>query len=271
MGSRRVRLACDRCRRQKLKCDEGRPCQLCIRSKAMCIEPTISTKHRSKRMKLDARSSNGSLYSKWSHQGMKIGYPLFTSFSSYSSLEERDLAPQGIHTVVPLRQVLGMGLPPENISLLLFNAYIKYMHWYMLVFHEPTLRAQLECFLRSRRATDGDLCSLLLILIVLIIGARFLTEDDYENLLSIQDISLHSITFQYLLGSYYLIAGCPQQAFLLAGASLRVAHAEGLHQERTWGRVDEVERHTRRRLWWMLFVSDGYTSQAYDKHMASLV
>ncbi|OJJ39600.1 hypothetical protein ASPWEDRAFT_37416 [Aspergillus wentii DTO 134E9] len=56
-GSRRH--ACDRCRRQKLKCDVEKPCSLCIRSGFLC-ETTSAPLRKSKRSakSMDRRRSS---------------------------------------------------------------------------------------------------------------------------------------------------------------------------------------------------------------------
>ncbi|KAG7148814.1 hypothetical protein HYQ46_002311 [Verticillium longisporum] len=43
MEPKRIRHACSRCRRQKLRCDYQRPCPLCIRAGAQCTEATERT------------------------------------------------------------------------------------------------------------------------------------------------------------------------------------------------------------------------------------
>lgn len=116
-------------------------------------------------------------------------------------------------------------------------------------------------------------------LIIIVIGARFATISQVQRecpstdlpsivegmvrtieekyLSCIEILTVDSVMFAYLLSVHYLSTRCTKRAFLVKAAGLRAGQAMELHQESRWGDIDPIERQVRRRVWWMLFVSDG--------------
>ncbi|KAF2183786.1 hypothetical protein K469DRAFT_581402 [Zopfia rhizophila CBS 207.26] len=87
-----------------------------------------------------------------------------------------------------------------------------------------------------------------------------------ERVVSIlDDITIESITFLFLLSTNYLLSGNTRCAFVIFGMAVRAAQAMGLHKETTWGPIDTIACEVRRRVWWSLYMADGYVAQAYGR------
>ncbi|EXJ86840.1 hypothetical protein A1O3_03794 [Capronia epimyces CBS 606.96] len=191
---------------------------------------------------------------------------------------------------------------------MLFDTYIRSVHWFMMVVYESSLRAELAEMLRSGRAHRGQKCVLYLIAVILAIGAGY-ARDESEvhvdgqghghgkghphdklpdvdvnidltklqsrliqtveaNFLDMIDVaSVASVQTCILLSSFYLYSHRPKpkpkRCFIINGAALRAAQVLGLHRESTWGAISTVEREVRRRVWWALYVCDGFMALTF--------
>ncbi|KAF2967689.1 hypothetical protein GQX73_g5858 [Xylaria multiplex] len=156
--------------------------------------------------------------------------------------------------------------------------------WVSLVF--AGFRAHTQEILDTDGVTTSEKGFLLLLLAVLVTGARFIDPDAIhiyhpsfdatafqvrtiaaiENhlILALNDFSLESIAFLLLMSSTYLQMRKVQLAFMVSGMGVRMAQAMGL-SEAVWPTVDDLERQVRRRLWWSMYMTDMYTAQAYGK------
>ncbi|KEF53970.1 uncharacterized protein A1O9_09765 [Exophiala aquamarina CBS 119918] len=139
----------------------------------------------------------------------------------------------------------------------------------------------------SGTVDEGQQSFLMVLLIVLVTGARYLPPGKLRSLGSnidltrLQDMfmlkieerlllvfdenSVDSVAFLYLLCSHYLFNRRPSRAFIVFAASLRAAQGLGLYNETLWGRPTPVERETRRRLWWSVYVGDGFIAQTFGR------
>ncbi|OAL19040.1 hypothetical protein AYO22_10369 [Fonsecaea multimorphosa] len=185
--------------------------------------------------------------------------------------------------------LIGCDLPPPAVTWMLFDVFIDSVHWFMMIFHEPSLRADLEKVLRTGRAKACQKSMLYLIIAVLAIGARYAerkdvhanetdadTDADLSDLqsrfLKVFDDRLMDLMDQtdigmvqtcILLSSLYYYHRQPRRSFMISGAATKGAQAMRLHKESAWGDLDPIEREVRRRVWWALFVSEGFTAMTF--------
>lgn len=184
--------------------------------------------------------------------------------------------------MVPVSSLIGMDLPPRQVTNILLDSYISSVHWFMIVFHEPTLRVELDEILTSGLIQPRRLSFLILILSVLALGAKYAKESDStqqynglelpslhsklilkveQSFVSILDgSSVESVQICVLLASYHIYDCQPKKANSIIGAGIRTAWNLGLHREATWGAINPIAREVRRRVWWALYVAEGYAS-----------
>lgn len=150
------------------------------------------------------------------------------------------------------------------------------------MFYEPVFRKRLQSVLDYGVVHEREPSLLLLILIVLVTGARYLSPDKAQSLppdfdlkqceidlmqtieskfmIAFDEGSLDSIAFLYLTASHYVLNGRPSRGFLFLGIAVRVCQCMGIYNESLGTKADAIEQEMRRRLFWSLYVSDGYES-----------
>ncbi|GAB1209488.1 hypothetical protein APSETT445_008267 [Aspergillus pseudonomiae] len=188
---------------------------------------------------------------------------------------------------IPVKDLVGVQLPSDPVATILIDAYLQANHWYLALFHVQTFRARAMPMIQIGAAAVSEKPFLLLLLVVLMIGTRFVqpeiitTHDpvfnieSYRNQVlnaveqhlfsSLHEADLESIGCALLMSIEYLLEGKTKLAFVLSGMGLRIAHAIGLHDESTWDPLENVELQVRRRVWWAIYMADGYAAQAYGK------
>ncbi|KAJ4536493.1 hypothetical protein HRR86_007108 [Exophiala dermatitidis] len=161
------------------------------------------------------------------------------------------------------------------------------VHWFMMVFHEPTLRASYEAFMANRRSPKSRSNQAIFILLLLSLGAHYASEEDVRarfpsfNLDTFQRLSLkrvedslhtlydsaeiESVQVCVLLGSYYMYHGRPNLAFVILGAGISCAQLMSLHKESSWRWLSEIAKEERRRTFWALFVFDRFASTIFGR------
>lgn len=162
---------------------------------------------------------------------------------------------------------------------MLFDVFIDSVHWFMMVFHEPSLRAELVAVLRTGRIAERKLCTLVLILVVLLIATKYATKEEVESacpgidMNMVQSKILKTVEAQFLvvldqdniatiqvcilLSSFYFYHGRPNRCLAINSAAIRIAQNLRYHRESHWRGIDLIEREVRRRAWWALYVLDG--------------
>lgn len=176
-----------------------------------------------------------------------------------------------------MRDIIGVELPPKNIVDALFDSYIDSVHWFMLLFYEPSLRQRYNTILSTGTASLGDLCFLVKLMLILAIGAKYMTPEalllcTYPDLdLSalqctllrsvqahlfdiMEESSVECVQICVLLSTYYLYYGKPNLAFAIHGMGFKCAEAISLHCESTWNDQTDLAREVKRRVWWALYV-----------------
>ncbi|KAJ5736040.1 uncharacterized protein N7483_001165 [Penicillium malachiteum] len=346
----RVSSACQRCRRQKLKCDRERPCALCTRSGVICISENRPTQRR-------RRGGNRNAANNAARTPREVSVPVdpldgnvVTTLGSAIITPERDLisseelsndalkyqssgdnvsgwfgpnartssagmtqeiidqfSPKTIlassTSALPggsrsddvlgnhaeksrLIETFDFEFPLRPVADFLLETYLGAVHWFMMVFHEPTFRNQYESILDDHSSPKSN-SKLLLIILVLSLGAHYTTDDrvkahsptfDLEKFREkslakvkerlwdlLDDSDVESVQVCVLLGSFYLYHGRPNLAYVVLGAGIRCSQIMGLDKESSWRRVSEMEKEERRRTFWALFVFDRFASIVYGK------
>lgn len=175
--------------------------------------------------------------------------------------------------------VLDIDLPPEHVVFALYESYLETFHWYHTAFYEPTFRKRLHAVLDHQVISSGEESFLLLLLIVLITGARYWNvkrSPPVADLQQLQKTFMHaieakviiafgqgnmdSLAFLFLLASHFLMTGSPSKGFLFLGLAVRLGQSIGLYDESLWVQDDLVSEEMRRRLFWSLYVSDGFVT-----------
>ncbi|KPI34413.1 uncharacterized protein AB675_3872 [Cyphellophora attinorum] len=187
--------------------------------------------------------------------------------------------------LVRLRDVMGCSLPARVVTLKLFDVFIDSVHWFMMVFHEPSLRADLEEMLNTGTFPRQKLSTIILVMVVLLIGTKYVLVDEIPPTYSSHDLSrfqavlLEKIEARFLavldqddvgaiqvcvlLSSFYFYHGRPHRCLAMNSAATRLAQGMKLHRESTWRVIDPIEREVRRRVWWAVYVLDGYGALTY--------
>lgn len=73
---------------------------------------------------------------------------------------------------IPLHEIAGLELPQKHITDFLIHTYLDSVHWFMMVFHEPSFRNSYERIMVSRMGTQNDTGFVVLLMMVLAIGCR---------------------------------------------------------------------------------------------------
>ena len=177
---------------------------------------------------------------------------------------------------LPILSVLGRSLPPEGIMRILLEEYFESVHWFSLVIYEPIFRAQFESVCDGH-ARPSQKPFLLLLSTVLGMAAWYFskrpssavqeTDVDWSAWASdlikhtesqlfdiIDQSTLANIQTCILLASYNSYHGKPKSAFALLGATIKTAHAMGLHRESSREGFENFEE--RKRTWWTIYTWD---------------
>lgn len=179
---------------------------------------------------------------------------------------------------IPIIELIGIQLPSAPITLTLLDAYLQANHWYLSLFHEPSFRARLVTILQTEGILPSEKSFLLLLLAVLIIGARFSNHETLHSLdpqfnpqqsrtiwieavenhifWILQEATLESVACAVLMSIAYLLERKTQLSFTMSGLGSRAAQAMGIHDETTWGHLDPIEVQVRRRVWWSIYMVD---------------
>lgn len=179
-----------------------------------------------------------------------------------------------------VKDVLGEHLPPANVIDFAFETYHKAVHWFMLLFYAPSVRAELEGVCLSGHIRSERVNFLYMSALIIGIGAKYATIAEAErrcpghdlNALGTKYISLVEARFwdvvdaggievvqiAVMLSAFYLYHSRPKRSAALSGSALKTAQSLGLHKESGWKMSDPVTREVWRRLWWALHTADMY-------------
>lgn len=158
--------------------------------------------------------------------------------------------------------------------------YIDGVHWFMLLFHEPSLRAELQQILATGHVRRDRSSFLFLAVLVIGVGARYAAAPDFQArycgydldalgrklirkvetaLLDIFDeCGIEAVQIAIVLSSYHIYYGLPKRSHALLGSALKIAQLISLHKESSWRMTDPIVRETWRRMWWALYTAEVY-------------
>lgn len=180
---------------------------------------------------------------------------------------------------MPVTELLGCDLPPADVSITLFNVFARSVQWFMMIFHEPSVRAEMQSILDTKHISPHKLSLAVLILVILLIGTKYTKEAEALglDLTSIESKLLERIESKFLavldennvgtvqvcilLSSFYFYHGRPSRCLALNSMAIKIAQTLKFDFESTWTGIDLAERENRRRAWWNLYVFDGYIYQ----------
>ena len=217
-----------------------------------------------------------------------IAQEVAENFGASSVLERSTSALPGSSThpqqeAVPVYRLFDFALPPKNTLDIILGTYLRAVHWFMLLFHEPTFRMRYESLMARGIQSRADSRFSLLLLTVWVLGCKYVSEADAARLefdakgfqtvalrhleaklmFLFEDSELESVQVCVLLGSFYLYTGRPNLGFVVLGSGIRCAFALGLHRESSWTSLAEEAQEERKRVWWALFVFDRFASIVY--------
>ncbi|KIW21614.1 hypothetical protein PV08_02194 [Exophiala spinifera] len=181
--------------------------------------------------------------------------------------------------------VVGEDLPPSEIIDLALDAYTRAVHWFMLMLHLPTFRAEMQTFQGTGYVRADRVPSLVLVILVIAVGAKYITSQTArekcpgfdlnglgdrfigkveEKLLDVYEAScIEAVQISAILSSFYLYQGRPSRSVAVNGSCLRVAMTLGLHKESSWKMQDVVTRELWRRLSWVIYTAEVFGALAY--------
>lgn len=165
--------------------------------------------------------------------------------------------------------------------------YFSSVHWFSLVIYEPNFRSEFES-MRNGYIKPARRPFLLLLSVVLGLGAWYrgqrshLQEDpppaesrDWSQKLianaesQIMEIldqsSVTAVQTLTLLGSFFVYHGRPNLSFSLLGATVKSAHAAGLHKRSA--NISFSEDEERKRVWWTIYTWDRYALLARKHYL----
>lgn len=160
----------------------------------------------------------------------------------------------------------------------LIQSYLRSVHWFLVIIHEPTFRCHYKQIVSSGVALGSRRGPLAVLILVLAIGAKHVRRDEAKTLFPLTDFDtlqqslvvaiqthyielmdegeLETVQICLLLSSFYLLHGRPSLAFIILGTGVRSAQALGLYRESMWQSPSPVVVEIRRRLWWALYCFD---------------
>ena len=181
--------------------------------------------------------------------------------------------------------ITGVEMPPPHMMNFLLDAYMTSVHWFMSVFHEPSIRAEAHAVLATGLVEDSHKLVPILLLVIIAMGARYVSPDAARQACPDHDIpqlepvwircvenklldafeegGAEAVQISIILKSYYLYGSRPKRSIAILGAGIKVALSMKLHLEDTWNISDPIEINVRRRLWWSLYVADVWAATIY--------
>lgn len=176
-------------------------------------------------------------------------------------------------------------LPSDEVMIAFLEEYFNSVHWFSLVIYEPRFRPAFDS-IRTARARPSQRPFLLLLSVVLGLGAwyrgqrqhtseqptsaesrswsgRLIANAESQIVELLDQSSVTAVQTLILLGSFFVYHGRPNLSFSLLGATIKSAHAAGLHKEST--SVSDAEQEERKRVWWTVYTWDRFSSVTYGR------
>ncbi|OOF96797.1 hypothetical protein ASPCADRAFT_405270 [Aspergillus carbonarius ITEM 5010] len=189
----RTPKACDRCRRQKLKCDPIRPCVLCTRAGHKC-DTTVQPRRRGSELPPPS-TGTASVESPDTPRALpdreaEAQYATGTSAIAFARqvYNEEEMGRTLTEASVPgdvgmagtddaLWGLKETSLPPQEVMLALIDAYFYRMQWFILVIHEPSFRETAQRIIPQTQWRRRDLGAVMTVLAVVTISLQAVLPD----------------------------------------------------------------------------------------------
>lgn len=183
-----------------------------------------------------------------------------------------------------------MNMPPVRILWLLIDSYFDRVHWFVLLFHEPSFRCKAHELLASSSWTIGDRGKVVVILVVALLGLQTALSDDtwpgleafqafslnpetlvqeliseirYHLLDILDDCQIEAVQVPMLLSAYYAYYASHNLAWTTSALAIRSSFALSLDAQDE--STDDVMQQIRHRCWNFITVSDGFCSNIYRR------
>ncbi|CAK7224200.1 hypothetical protein SEUCBS140593_005490 [Sporothrix eucalyptigena] len=207
--------------------------------------------------------------------------------------------PTAQESSAPWSLVTMVAPPPITVVETLLDAYFDRMHWFINIFHEPTLRRTARQVLSNRQWPRSALGAVLASLAVSAMGLQCVVSDPTwpghavlreagleaatlrEALIQevrihlldlLDDCCMETVQVTSLLGTYYMFHASPTLAWSILGLSVRTAYALALHADSGDGLsgdgdndFDPIMAQVRRRNWNHITVSDTFAAMIYGR------
>ncbi|RAK95442.1 Zn(II)2Cys6 transcription factor [Aspergillus ibericus CBS 121593] len=188
----RTPKACDRCRRQKLKCDTIRPCVLCTRAGHKCdttLQPRRSERRRPSTGTPSVESPDTLVLPDRVPEAPQQ-YATGTSAIAFARqvYNEEEMGRTLTEASVPgdigmagtdddLWGLKETNLPPQEVILALIDTYFYRMQWFILVLHEPSFRETAQRIISQQQWRRRDLGAVMTVLAVATISLQAVLPD----------------------------------------------------------------------------------------------
>ncbi|KAL1980270.1 hypothetical protein VTN96DRAFT_4414 [Rasamsonia emersonii] len=302
-----LKQACDNCRRRKIKCNRAYPCDKCQRLLLSCSYSDVLQRKGPKFRTLYPLAPLHPLSAQYqappsgNHacQGNRPQFPdgcqtsfswnpTYDSYSSPDSIDSHSQCELASYRVFPKARRLS-----SLVLLAHVNIYLKYLYPIMPVIRpEQVLNdsREPEKLTPKRYAFMAALCAATHVQLKLD-GADAMTDtssghalSDGRSAMSGEELLAEAVSarkecditenvdIETLLTSFFLFAAYgnldkQDQAWFYLSQSTAMAHTLGLHRESTYSNFDPTEAEERRRVFWLLFV----TERAYALQQAKPV
>lgn len=183
-------------------------------------------------------------------------------------------------------------LPCQDFLPVAVDAYFDRIHWYIMLFHQSSFVSRAQTILQRSTWPQEDLCEVLLIIMVAVLGLRCVEHDktwkghqllraysataaslSSELMLLISshfyEVLMESRIEAYqvcmLLGNYHVYFGSSNFAWNVSGVSARTAYALALHCDKAKNTGGDIAREVSNRCWNHLVVSDQFSSMIFGR------
>lgn len=190
-----------------------------------------------------------------------------------------------------LWQLTEVELPPEAVMLALIDVYFDRMQWFIILFHEPSLRQTARRLISQSSWRRQDLSPTMAVLAVAMIGLHSALPDQEwpghellrehningdklmqgfiselrRNLFEISiDCRIEAVQVCFLVSSYYFYHSSPSLAWTVSGMAVRSAYALDIYTKSAHCE-NPIEDEIRSRCWNHAIVGDTFTSIIYGR------
>lgn len=185
-----------------------------------------------------------------------------------------------------------MGCPPPAVLEALLDVFFDRVHWFILIFHEPSFRRSVAHILSKSVWQRDQLRTVLACLTASAVGLLCATRDpswtghallaeaslNARSLLDalikevrfhlldlLDDCCIETVQVCSLLGAYYIYHASPALAWNILGMAVRTAYALALHCDDDEQGYDPIAAQVRRRNWNHITVSDTFAAMIYGR------